>query len=84
MAGIDDKILDMYSPKSFQGKTSLEVMRIKDFEESVVFLSQHMSRDPKTMTVLEFYQALETVLDRNKKQNKVNGQSNKGIRSVSG
>jgi len=81
---LDDQILDMSKPKSFQGKQSFEVRMIKNFEQSVIFLAQHMSRDPKSMTVLEFYQAMETITDQNKKQNKLNGQSHKGKRSVSG
>lgn len=65
----------MYTPKSFSGRQSEEVKSVKGFEEAVVYLSQYTTRDPKKMTVLEFYQALETIKKQNKKNKKLNGQS---------
>jgi len=66
----------MYEPKVFSGRASAEVKFIKGFEEAVVFLNQYVPRDPKSMTVLEFYQTLETVKKQTKKKSKLNGQPN--------
>lgn len=66
----------MYEPKTFSGRQSEEVRFIKGFEEAVVYLSQHSPRDPKKMTVLEFYQALETIKKQLKRNKKLNGQPN--------
>ena len=57
-------------PKTYQGSDGLEVQFIKDFEESYILLSQHVNKDPKTMTVLEYYQTLETVKKQVKKREK--------------
>ena len=73
---IDRKLFEMYTPKIFSGRQSEEVRFIKDFEQLVVYLSQHTLRDPKKMTVLEFYQALETVNKQLKRNKKLNGQPN--------
>lgn len=81
IAEVDDTIFEMYKPKSFSGKESLEVKFIKRFEETCVFLAQHVPIDPKRMTVLEFYQALETINKGVKKNKRLNGKSGKGVRS---
>lgn len=73
---IDRVLFEMYTPRSFTGRHSEEVKFIKGFEEAVIYLSQHTPRDPKKMTVLEFYQALETIRKQNKKNKKLNGQPN--------
>jgi hypothetical protein len=73
---IDQRIFEMYTPKSFVGKNSEEVKFIKGFEEAVIYLNQFIPKDPKQMNVLEFYQTLEVVKNQNKKSKKISGKSN--------
>ena len=73
LEGVEGKLFDMYEPRQFSGRQSAEVKFIKSFEEAVVFLNQYIPRDPKTMTVLEFYQTLETIKKQTKQKAKVNG-----------
>lgn len=71
----------MYRPKSFSGKESSEVKLIKGFEQTVIMLSKYTSKDPKKMTVLAFYQALETINSELKTKTRLNGKSGKGVGS---
>lgn len=71
---VNDKLFGMYEVKSFTGRHSAEVNFIKSFEEAIVFVNQYIPRDPKTMTVLEFYQTVETIKKQTKKNTKINGQ----------
>jgi hypothetical protein len=58
---IDDYISSMSRPKQYDGAGGMEVQMKKSFTETCVLLSQHISADPKKMTVIEFYTALDTV-----------------------
>jgi len=67
---LDRRIFEMYTPKSFSGKTSAEVKFIKAFEEAVIYLHQFIPKDPKSMNVLEFYQTLEVIKKQQKRTKK--------------
>jgi len=68
---IDDALLARMDPKGYDGKDGAEVRMRRGFEEACVLLSQHLARNPKQMTVLEYYTALETLKDQAKKQKKL-------------
>jgi len=55
---IDDYFLEMTKPKMFEGKKSAERLYIKNYEETCVFIQDHLHRDAKAMTVMEYYQSL--------------------------
>lgn len=57
----DEKMFLLFEPKTFSGKDGEEVRFIRRFEETCVLLGQQMAKDPKQMTVVEFYFALEIV-----------------------
>jgi predicted CopG family antitoxin len=56
-----NQILDKYKPKSFDGDTSVEIEFDKTFESSCLLISQKSGSDPKKMTVMQYYNALETI-----------------------
>ena len=51
---------------------------IKAHERSCAIMRQHQSKDPKTMTVLEFYETLESFKDVGKKTQQLNGEPYQG------
>ena len=73
-AQIDEEILGRINPKRFGGSKGAEVQAIKGFEQDCIIINQFIPKDPKQMTVLEFYQALEFI----QKQVKANGKSYQG------
>lgn len=56
-------------PMEFQGNKSIEISYDKQFEEMCLILSQNLHVNPKTFTVLEYYNAFEFL----KKQLRQNG-----------
>jgi hypothetical protein len=76
IAEIDDFLMGMARPQKFYGAESSEVLFIKNFEKSCVILSQHVSRDPKKMTVLE-YMETSAILKKQLKQKEKNAKKNK-------
>lgn len=58
---IDAALFNSYTPKSFIGSTSAEISHDKSFESVCVLVAQKSGLDPKSMTVLQFYSALETI-----------------------
>lgn len=54
----------MIKPKEYD---KVEIQMEKDFESMCVTLSEHVNKDPKRLTVKEFYTAIEVV---NKKKPK--------------
>lgn len=58
---IDTMLFKLYSPKSFTGEKSAEISHDKAFESACMLIAQKSSLDPKSMTVLQFYSALETI-----------------------
>lgn len=56
---IDEYLLELALPEKYDGPDGFEVKYIRNFEQMSAMLSQHLSRDPKKMTVLEYYQSFE-------------------------
>lgn len=61
VATIDLALLRMQKPKCFIGSSSIEIKYEKQFENACLLISQKTSMDAKKMTVLQFYNALETI-----------------------
>lgn len=55
-----------YKPSNFSGSKSVEVEYNKQFESACLVIAQQTGLAPKTLTVLQFYGALEDI----KKQTK--------------
>lgn len=58
---IDEWLFKLYSPKSFNGPQSVEISYDKAFESSCLLISQKSGFYPHTMTVLQFYSALDNI-----------------------
>lgn len=57
----DDELLGRYKPKTFAGRDSALVKYDKNFEQSCLVVAQKSGIDPKTMTVQQYYSALENI-----------------------
>ena len=58
---IDTWLFNLYKPQSFEGQESAEIKYDKHFEASCLLIAQKSSLNPRNMTVLQFYGALETI-----------------------
>lgn len=58
---IDDYSLSLYKPKIFFGKKSVEIQYDKQFENSCLLISKETGSNAKSMTVLQYYNALELI-----------------------
>lgn len=58
---IDLQVLLSRSPKLFMGGESVEVKYDKQFESTCLLISQKTNMDAKRMTVLQFYNAVDTI-----------------------
>jgi hypothetical protein len=61
--------LHMYAlqlPEKFSGADGVEALSIKRFEEMCAVLSRHLSRNPKEMTVMEYYQSYMVLKEESK------------------
>lgn len=67
---IDEALFNFFIPQKFDGSNGMEVKFLRGMEETCILLSQHISRDPKKMTVFEFYQAFQTIKEQIKAKNK--------------
>ena len=65
---LDGQLLSSTAPQQFWGPNGVEAQTIVNFEDICIGLSQHVPKDPKAMTVLEFYRALEAVKKKVKAQ----------------
>lgn len=61
IAAIDLALLRMQKPKCFLGSASVEIRYEKQFENACLLISQKTNMNAKKMTVLQFYNALETI-----------------------
>lgn len=66
-------LLGLIPPQNYSGPTGAEVELVRAYERACAVMSQHISRNPKRMTVLEFYETLEALKGHNKKQYEPNG-----------
>lgn len=65
---IDNFLLASMKPKNFFGSKGLEVTMIKGFENTCTILEQNgFSKNPRSLTVLSFYQKLEIAKEQMKK-----------------
>lgn len=71
---IDNILLRLLPPQNYSGHGGAEVQMIKAYERACAVMSQHVSKDPKRMTVLEFYEALDALKSQGRKQYQLNGQ----------
>lgn len=58
---IDMVMLNMHSPKSYVGSSSVEIKYDKQFESTCLLIAQKTSMDAKKMTVLQFYNAVDNI-----------------------
>lgn len=64
---IDKAFLQSNKPRIFHGSSGMEVQMAKEFESTLVLLSQHGAvSSPRNMTTLAYYQALEVIKQQNK------------------
>ncbi len=77
----DGRLLEAARPKEYGGAKGIEAKRIASYEDSCIAMSQHLSRDPKKMTVLEYHRAIRMLerqagaVKNNTKKPRVNGKS---------
>lgn len=71
IADIDEFFFSRIKPKQYHGREGLEVNMIKGFEETCILLTQYRAADdPKKMTTLAFYQALDVIKQQLKQRKK--------------
>lgn len=70
LAILNKELLLMFEPGKYLGPGGMEIEVTKSFEEACYNISTLTSRDPKKMTVLEYYQAIEIIKEQNKKSGK--------------
>jgi hypothetical protein len=74
IAQIDSMIQRKMKPKTFGGSKGIEVQMIKEFESTLVLLRQHnVANEPRHLSTLAYYQALEVVKQQQKQQERVHG-----------
>lgn len=74
---IEDELFSMSNPGKYSGPDGLEVKHIKGFNETCVVLQQYVPKDPKTMTVIEYFQTLDIIRDQLKAKKKANNKRKK-------
>lgn len=68
IARIDNRFLMMNKPVAFGGRTNPEIEFDKNHEEMNIIISQQLSINPKDMTVVQYYTAIEYLKAQNKKK----------------
>lgn len=68
---IDELIFSEYKPKLFIGPESAEIKYDKQFETTCLLISEQLNVDPKQMTVVQFYNAVECIKKRADKEAKM-------------
>jgi len=68
---VEAALMKIMPPKDYAAE---EIEMVRAYERSCALMSQRISRNPKELTVLEFYETLEALKIQNKKQNTLNGQ----------
>ena len=67
---IDNSLFKEYTPKIFIGSNSIEIKYDKQFESTCLLIAQKTSLDAKTMTVLQFYNAVNNIKVQLEAENK--------------
>ena len=70
---LDAKMFAQYKPGNFDGPKSMEVEYNKQFESACLIIAQQTNLAPKTLTVLQFYSALEDIKKQTKRDTKHGG-----------
>ena len=70
---IEQYFFELSHPKVFWGSKGVEVNFINSFEKACTVLRQRQSKEPKEMTVLEFYRAIALLKEQAKEQEKALG-----------
>lgn len=58
---IDDYLLNMHAPQTFEGEKSVEIKYDKQFNTLCINITQQLGLNTESMTVLQFYNAVETM-----------------------
>ena len=58
---VDGYLLSMSKPKSYSGATNVEIQYNKQFESMCMLITQTVGMNAKTMTVFEFYTAIDQI-----------------------
>lgn len=74
---VEDELLRQVAPHVYAGPHGEEIRFIKGFEETCILLNQHVPKDPKQMTALSFYQALEVIKEQAKERKKQSARNGK-------
>lgn len=69
---IEEELFSISKPENYSGSNGLEVSHIKGFNETCVVLQQYVPRDPKTMTVVEYFQTLDIIREQLKAKKRSN------------
>lgn len=67
---LDARMFAKYRPGNFDGPKSMEVEYNKQFESTCLIIAQQTNLAPKTLTVLQFYSALEDIKKQIKRDTK--------------
>lgn len=68
---IDDYLFSLHKPSSFSGSSSAEIKYDKQFETMCVLIAQKTNMDAKSMTVLQFYSALDNMKNQAEAERKM-------------
>lgn len=63
---IDELLLGMYKPREFYGKGSQEIKYNKDYEETKIMLNKELGINVDSISVMQFYIALDQIKKMNK------------------
>lgn len=67
---LDAKMFAQYKPGNFDGPKSIEVEYNRQFESACLIIAQQTNLIPKTLTVLQFYSALDDIKKQLKRDTK--------------
>ena len=67
---IEEGLVMRVKPKVFTGKNSAEITYDKDFDKMCIAITQNLQLQVEGMTVMQFYNAYEHLLDESKNQKK--------------
>lgn len=73
---VSDRLLTFSPPMTFVGPNSLEIRLDKQYRDGCLVIASQMSVDVNSLTVLEYYNALDFIQEKQKKQRK-HGKGNK-------
>lgn len=67
---IDTAMFNMYSPRPYIGSESIEIKYDKQFESTCLLIAQKTSMNARSMTVLQFYNAVNNIKQQLEAENK--------------